>query len=229
MQIDPLERSVRLSVRELASFRNAPPAPRSGGSSWRAALGQEWHQTAAEQTRKQFPDAQMEVPIEAVWRHRDWTFHIQGRIDQSIPAPGKRRTLREVKTIRANLPAPAEELAARYPQHLAQVATYLALAQVLPQFEGRTLRAELAWIDIDTGTVQIQALRENDAARFTAQLDTLIPFLEDRRTARGRLLKAKLVAPFETLREGQAEFQTALESAALAAPTLLLQAPTGIR
>lgn len=227
MQIDPLDRSVRLSVRELASFRNAPPAPRSGGGSWRAALGQEWHQTAAEQTRTQFPEAQMEVPIEATWRHRDWTFHIQGRIDQSIPTPDGGRTLREVKTIRAALPAPAEELAARYPQHLAQAATYLALAQVLPEFENQALRAELAWIDIDTGTVQIQALRENDAARFTDQLDTLIPFLEDRRTARGRLREAKLKAPFETLREGQAEFQTALEAAALAAPTLLLQAPTG--
>jgi Rad3-related DNA helicase len=227
MQIDPLNRAVRLSVRELAGFRNAPPAPRPGGGSWRAALGQEWHQTAAEQTRTQNPEARFEVSLEAIWRHRDWTFHIQGRIDQIIPAPDDRLTLREVKTIRASLPAPAEELAARYPQHLAQAATYLALTRVLPEFQNANLRAELAWIDIDTGTVQIQALEPGDEARFTEQLDALIPFLEDRRNARGRLQHAELKPPFETLREGQAEFQTALQTAVLEAPTLLLQAPTG--
>ncbi|CAI8325706.1 MAG: Uncharacterised protein [Opitutia bacterium UBA7350] len=227
MQLEPLERTVHLSVRELASFRNAPPTQHKGGGVWRAALGLEWHQTAAEQTQIQFPEAKMEVPIQAIWRHRDWTFHVQGRIDQVIPISKDLSILREVKTIRASLPAPVEELAARYPQHLAQVATYLALAQVLPKFKALTLRAELAWIDIDTGTVQVQALQENDAARFTEQLDALIPFLEDRRTARGRLRKAKLKAPFKTLRDGQAEFQTALKDAALKAPTLLLQAPTG--
>lgn len=227
MQIDPLERSIQLSVGELASFRNAPPAPRPGGGSWRAALGQEWHQTAAEQTAQQFPEARFEVPLEAIWRHRDWTFRIQGRIDQIIPAPHDGLTLREVKTIRASLPAPAEELAARYPQHLAQAATYLALARVRPEFQAATLRAELAWIDIDTGTVQIQSLGPGDETRFNQQLDALIPFLEDRRSARGRLLDAELKPPFETLREGQAEFRTALRAAALEAPTLLLQAPTG--
>ena len=227
MQLDPDKRTVHLSVRELACFRNAPPPPHLGGGAWRAALGQKWHQTAAEQTQSQFPAAQMEVPIEAVWRHRDWTFHIQGRIDQIIPTTEDRCILREVKTIRAGLPAPPEELAARYPQHLAQIATYLALARVLPEFNARTLHAELAWIDIDSGTLQIQALQENDSARFTDQLDTLIPFLEDRRTARGRLRDAKLKAPFETLREGQAVFRTTLKDAALNSPTLLLQAPTG--
>lgn len=227
MQLDPDKRTVHLSVRELACFRNAPPPPHPGGGAWRAALGQKWHQTAAEQTQSQFPAAQMEVPIEAVWRHRDWTFHIQGRIDQIIPTTEDRCILREVKTIRSGLPAPPEELAARYPQHLAQIATYLALARVLPEFNARTLHAELAWIDIDSGTLQIQALQENDSARFTDQLDTLIPFLEDRRTARGRLRDAKLKAPFETLREGQAVFRTTLKDAALNSPTLLLQAPTG--
>lgn len=227
MQIDPHERSVHLSVRELASFRNAPPAPQSGGGAWRAALGQEWHQTAAKQTRAQFPATRLEVPIEASLRHRDWTFYIQGRIDQIIPLPEDGFTLREVKTIRAALPMPAEELAERYPQHLAQVATYLALAQRLPEFQKVLLSAELAWIDIDTGTVQIQTLEEKDPPRFVEQLDALIPFLEDRRNARGRLRAATLKAPFTTLREGQAEFRSALEAAALAAPTLLLEAPTG--
>ena len=230
MQIDSLDRTVRLSVRELASFRNAPPRAHftASGGAWRAALGQEWHQTAAEQTRVQNPQAQFEVSIQATWRHRDWTFQIQGRIDQVIPGADDSLTFREIKTIRAALPLPEETLATRYSDHLAQVATYLNLAKVLPEFENKNLKAELCWIDIDSGTLQILPLGESHAeAVFQQQLDCLIPFLDDRRNAIQRLENTTLRPPFETLREGQEAFQKSLEKASIAAPAILLQAPTG--
>ena len=145
------------------------------------------------------------------------------RIDQIIPLP--KDGLPCAKSKPSAPPPHARRGSRALPQHLAQVATYLALAQVrIPK--GPPL-AELAWIDIDSGTVQIQTLEEKDPSRFVDQLDALIPFLEDRRKARGRLRAATLKAPFTTLREGQAEFRSALEAAALAAPTLLLEAPTG--
>jgi Rad3-related DNA helicase len=228
MEIDAPARSVRLSVGELARFRSAPTTSSGTSGQWRATLGQEWHQIAAEQIQTQYPEARFEETIKAIWRHRDWTFHIQGRIDQIIPIAKGQLTLREIKTIRMALPMPEEELVANYPHHLAQVAIYLNLARVLPEFECFKLNAELCWIDIDHGTLQVLPLSEESAqTAFTQQLDTLIPFLNDRRDACQRLQETTLKPPFESLREGQADFQVALEKACQTAPTILLQAPTG--
>lgn len=228
MEIDAPARSVRLSAGELARFRSAPTSNSGANGQWRATLGQEWHQTAAEQIQTKYPEARFEQTIKAIWHHRDWTFHIQGRIDQIIPIGKNKITLREVKTIRMALPMPEEELVTYYPHHLAQLAIYLNLTRVLPEFESFKLNAELCWIDIDHGTLQVLTLNEDAAqAAFTRQLDALLPFLNDRREARQRLQEATLKPPFKSLREGQAEFQEALEKACQAAPTILLQAPTG--
>lgn len=226
MQIDPLARTVRLSVRELATFRNVPLSEGSGGNSWRAAVGQQWHKASEQKTRESHADARFEVPLKALWLHRDWTFDIQGRIDQILPTDGG-LIIREVKTVRAALPASAEELAGRYPDYFAQAATYLGLARVLSEFAGAELRAELLFINIEDGALQSIALDPEDEATFTRQLDALLPFLEDRRDYRLRLQQHTLKPAFETLRDGQAELFAALDKAALRAETVLLEAPTG--
>ena len=226
MRIDPISRAVYLNVRELAAFRNVPTRERSGRSPWRAVLGQKWHKESEVQTSKHSPEATFEVTIAAQIMHRDWTFHVKGRVDQIIPTEDTYQ-LREVKTVRTALPASATELAATYPEYFAQVAIYLGLARILPDYADRHLTAELQFIDIETGALQAVALCAADEALFETQLDRLIPFLEDRRACRIRLNEADIAPAFTELREGQAELFAALDKAALQSKTVLLEAPTG--
>jgi Rad3-related DNA helicase len=226
MQIDPIARTVRLSVRELATFRQVPVSDGHSASPWRAAVGQQWHTTAANQSRTTHAEARFEVPIQATWLHREWTFEIQGRVDQLLPESDHLR-IREVKTVRSSLPASPEELASRYPDYFAQVAIYLCLARVLPEYADTELRAELCFIDIETGHIQLVPITTADEQAFTDQLNTLLPFLEDRRNCQLRLQGIDLKPAFETLREGQAELFATLDQAALQSKTVLLEAPTG--
>lgn len=227
MQIDPIARSVRLSVREFATFRNLPVnEPVGGYSGWRAAVGQQWHKVSEAQTREQTADARFEVTIVAEVRHRDWIFKLQGRIDQIVPdATGL--CLREVKTVRVPLPIDEDELIDRYPDHFAQIATYQALAELLPDYSDVELAAELLFIDIENGAVQSVPIDEATRSLFTQQLDALIPFLNDRRSCRLRLNETNITPAFNDLREGQAELIATLNKAALQAKTVILEAPTG--
>lgn len=226
MQIDPTTRTVQLSVRELATFRQVPHSSGLGGQAWRAAVGQQWHKTAETQMQAQQPEARFEVSLAAKWKHKEWNFEFKGRIDQIIP-DGQGLLLREVKTVRATLPASAETLLNQYPDYFAQAASYLQLARVLPEYATTELRAELYFIDIENGAVQSVPLTTEDEARFTQQLEVLLPFLNDRRQSRLRLSAATIHPAFETLREGQAELFQRLEQAALQAKSVLLEAPTG--
>lgn len=226
MQIDALERTVRLSVRELAAFRNVPISDSPVAGPWRASVGQQWHLIAEEQTRSQSDEALFEVPLKARIRHKDWTFQIQGRVDQLLPSPGK-LTVREVKTVTHPLPAPADELCERYPDYFAQAAVYLGLLRALPDYQDRQLDAELQFIGITDGCVQTIELTENEESLYRRQLNRLIPFLNDRRDARLRLDQIEIKPAFETLRDGQAELFAKLEGSALQAKTVLLEAPTG--
>lgn len=227
MQIDPIARSVHLSVRELAAFRQIPERAGLGGRQpWRAAVGQQWHKTAEAQTRLQQPEARFEVPLEAQWKQRDWNFHLKGRIDQVIPR-GADLLIREVKTVRGMLPAPEETLLNQYPDYFAQVATYLQLARLLPKYAQSQLSAELQFIDIENGAVQSVALGASEEALFTRQLDTLLPFLNDRRHCRIRLNETTIRPAFEQLRPGQPELFQTLQDSALQAQSVLLEAPTG--
>lgn len=226
MEIDVQARSVRLSVRELATFRNVPLKESPAMGPWRANVGQQWHQVAEEQTRSLVPNAQFELPVKSLIRHREWTFHIQGRIDQLLPR-STTVTIREVKTITRTLPASHEDLLDRYTDYFAQAAIYLGLMRGLPDYQGVHLSAELQLIGIADGCVQSVPLTENEESLFTQQLDALIPFLNDRRTARLRLDQIEIRPAFETLREGQADLFTQLKDSALHAQTVLLEAPTG--
>lgn len=226
MQIDALNRTVRVSVRELATFRNVPTTEAPSTGPWRASVGQQWHLIAEEQTQQQHPEAEFEHSIKATIQHRDWMFKVQGRIDQLLPSKDK-LTVREVKTISSALPAAADELYDRYPDYYAQVAIYLGLLRALPEYNSNTLTAELQFIGITDGCVQNVPLTENEESLYTQQLDALIPFLNDRRDARLRLDAIEIKPAFETLRDGQAALFTKLEDSALKAQTVLLEAPTG--
>lgn len=226
MEIDPMQRSVRLSVRELAIFRNHPTPRGHGRSPWRAAVGQQWHQTAAEETLAAESAARIETTVQCVWRHRGWNFHLNGRVDQLIP-DGQALRIREVKTIRSLLPAPEETLLSLYPEYFAQVSIYKALLGVLPDYASQALRAEVQFINIENGARQSVELGPEEHALFPAQLDELLRFLEERRSRCLRLNAAQIAPAFPSLRPGQAELFTTLSESALRAKVVLLQAPTG--
>lgn len=226
MQVEPSQRSVRLSARELAVFRNQPIARGHGHSPWRAAVGQQWHKSAEAESLDAEPEARFEVTVSADWRHRDWLFLINGRIDQLLPAPGG-LLIREVKTIRNPLPAPDESLIGQYGEYFAQAAIYRAMLRVLPEYAGQAVEAEVQFINIENGARQSVALKAEEHALFERQMDRLVPFLEERRGGLNRLRAAEIRPAFETLRSGQAELFATLREAALGARVVLAQAPTG--
>lgn len=226
MLIDAMQRSVRLSVRELAVFRNQPSAQGHGRSPWRAAVGLQWHKSAEMESLSVQPDTQIEVTVSANWRHRDWLFQINGRIDQILPTENG-RLLREVKTIRRPLPAPDESLIEQYPDYFAQTSAYLAILNVLPEYTGQSIEAEVQFINIENGALQSVQLEAPEKALFEKQLDQLIPFLEERRGSLTRLKETTIRPAFEQLRSGQAELFVALHEAALQSVCVLTQAPTG--
>lgn len=226
MRIDHQARRVSLSVGELARFRQGSPSRSEGFTQWRAEVGQQWHRTAADKARAEFPGARFEESFCVSWLHRDWHFEIQGRIDQLLPTPGG-YLIREVKSVREALPAAVGELAAAYPEYFAQAAAYLCLLRKHPDWKAANLRATLLFIDIHSGRVQQVLLDEDDEARFTAQLDRLLPYLDDRRNARARFSEGTIEPAFQVLRDGQAAAFSDLDAAATAAPIVLFEAPTG--
>ena len=226
MQVDPLQRSVRLSARELAVFRHQPIARGHGRSPWRAAVGQQWHKSAEAESLGEQPEAQFEVTVNADWRHRDWLFRLSGRIDQLLPLAGG-HLIREVKTVRSPLPAPNEVLIEQYSEYFAQAATYLAMLRALPEYADLAVEAEVQFINIENGARQSVALQAEECALFERQMDRFIPFLEERRGSLNRLREASIRPAFETLRPGQPELFATLREAALGARVVLAQAPTG--
>jgi DNA excision repair protein ERCC-2 len=226
MQIDPLQRSVRLNARELAVFDRQPISRGNGYSPWRAAVGQQWHKSAEACSLSELPEARFEVSIKANWRHRDWLFQLSGRIDQLLPTKGG-FLIREVKTIRSPLPASDESLIELYTEYFAQAATYRAMLSVLPESREHTIEAEVQFINIESGARQSVTLSSQEYALFEQQLDELVPFLEERRSGLNRFRGADIQPAFTTLRPGQAEFFSTLHEAALQARFVLAQAPTG--
>ncbi len=226
MRIDPEKSSVHLSVGELAAFRQYSSTAARKAGPWRAALGQRWHKESQAQTETVHPGARFEVPVQVQWRHRRWTYHLKGRIDQVLLQDGN-WIIREVKTVRTPLPADKTTLLSTHPSHFAQAAAYLAMVRSLPEFSEHPATAQLQLIHIDDGTVQNIDLEEPEEALFAEQLNTLLPYLEDRRTANKRLHELEIKPAFHKLRPGQADLFKHVESAANQSKYNLLQAPTG--
>lgn len=226
MRIDAQAKQVGLSVGELAGFRNVPGERGHTAGRWRAEVGQQWHKQVEAMAAAAFPGARFEESFSVSWLHQGWRFDLQGRIDQLLPTPGG-HLIREVKTIRSALPASSADLAEHYPEYFAQAAIYLCLLRKHAAWQGQELRAELLFIEIESGAIQHVPLTEADEARFTAQLDRILPYLEDRRNCRLRFSGTAIAPAFPELREGQQAAFEALAEACLKSPTVLFEAPTG--
>ena len=227
MQLALAERSVTLSVGEFAAFRVGTAAQRTYREGiWRAQLGTVWHEQMRQQTADNLPDARFEVAIEAVYQHRGWTFKLRGRIDQLIETK-EGLLLREVKTTSRPIPIDEAELRKYYPHYFNQIATYLALARLQPEFKEQTLLGELLLVDITHGITQKVRIEPNDFRRFETQLDAYILFLEECWQNKLRIQSLDFKPAFPTPRPGQVEAQQALESAIDQTRYVLFEAPTG--
>lgn len=229
MIIDAHNRCVQISVGELANFQNTSEDHSRSGLEWRAELGRHWHTSLQEKTAKEYPLSTFEVPIKKRLQFGQWTFEIQGRIDQFIRDGSRLNRIREIKTLRHPLPDEATVLKQKFPQHFAQLAIYKYLIERLPEFDcsGQRIEYELTCIDIDSGFIQSVELTEADESFVHNQINALLPFLNDRLNARLRLNDIALIAPFPELRDGQAELLATLSQATLESPHILVQAPTG--
>ena len=164
--------------------------------------------------------------VSKILHYKNWSFEIQGRIDQLIDTEDGHLIINEIKTIRNPLPEDSTRLRESYPHYIAQAAIYWELIQSLPDYADFRTSVQLTYVDIDTGLSQILSLEAEDENYLERQLDTLLPFLNDRSQARQRL-NSICQAPFPTLREGQSELIQALETATLQSTHILVQAPTG--
>ena len=172
MELDVSQRSVRLSVGELATFRNRPSPSSQGTNPWRAAVGQQWHKSTENLVKAEQPGASFEVNVSVDWRHSDWLFQLNGRIDQLLPTK-KGALVREVKTTRSPLPAPDETLLADYPAYFAQAASYRAMLEVLPEYTGQLITAEVQFINIENGALQSVSLDSSENIIFEQQIEVL--------------------------------------------------------
>ena len=226
MEINASQRRVRLSVGELATFRNRPRPCGNGSNLWRAVVGRQWHKSSENLIKAEHPEARFEVTVSADWRHSNWLFQLNGRIDQLLPT-SQGALVREVKTIRSPLPMPDKTLLADYPAYFAQAATYQSILEVLPEYAGQLITAEVQFINIENGALQSVSLGPSEHAIFKKQLDQLIPFLDERLESLNRLREAQIKPAFDTLRVGQAELFQTLHNAALQSRHVFAQAPTG--
>lgn len=248
MQFSLADRTVSLSVGEFAAFSLGPRPGGTGTSGlWRAQLGQHWHTQLRSRTEQEHtvggmlrPDVQFEVPLEGRLVHRGWTFLLGGRIDQLVAG-----TLREIKTVALPLPTDEATLRADYPEYFLQAAMYLLLLRTAPALPGlpppghiglaepgtrnpAPARAELVFVELDSGLSQTLPLTPFDEALVHHQLDALVAFLDERLRARARRRALQFSSPFDSLRPGQESIQRDLRSAfSLQRSALLFEAPTG--
>ena len=227
MEINAVERTIQISVGELARFQNGVHDYVSGGLEWRAELGRKWHDTINEETKKEDPLAQFEVTIKQNVFIHNWNFQITGRIDQIVSGNQRRKKLIEIKSVSHPLPEKEEYLKEKYPHYFAQVAIYKYLAERDSKLSALGFSAEIHFVDINSGIHQNVSLDEDAEDIFKQQTNALLPFLNDRLNAKIRLNDIALVSPFPELRDGQADLLIKLEKASLDGSHILLQAPTG--
>ena len=231
MRIFSGERRASLSVRELADFALGPRR-RFGGPSgtWRAELGREWHSSLRAESEllgNQEGEVRHEVSVRGILLRGGWAVELEGRVDK-LSENNALALVSELKTTFLPLPASEESLREKYPHYFLQVSAYLLLFRLLPDYSQKQVVGELRFADVSGGGfIQTLPVEPCDDVALEEQIKALLEFLEARRSSRQRLSVLSFNKPFETLREGQAEAQMALEQSFATAPVALFEAPTG--
>jgi len=244
VQIDHERRAATFALGELAAFSAGPrPADSGPAGRWRAEIGSHWHrekraalETSSASTTTSAADAlpglappaapSFEVPIRGAIAHRGWLFHLEGRLDQSLPGP-EGAHLRELKTTLERLPRPAEELRAARPEHFHQLGLYLALSELAEPT--KRFSGEVLYVEAGTGLEQSVPFTEADRLALHGHLDAVAEFLEQRRSALQRLRALRWTPAFAAPRPGQENIVPDLVAALAAEPRapVVLHAPTG--
>ncbi len=227
MVIHEEENRVSLSVGEFAQFQLGPRPQRGRKAGlWRMQLGQSWHQQIQREDEAANPDTSSEVVIRATWFEAGWHIHLHGRIDQ-LERTESASILREIKTVSHALPLPEGDIATRYPDYLCQLAAYVKLARLLPEYEGKPVAGELVLVEIEQGLRQVLPLTETHEAPFDTQMTSLCAFLNERRAAATRRRTLSYRPAFDQFRPEQEDAIAQLKAHSTRAGALVLEAPTG--
>lgn len=234
LKIDWKERVWRGSVRECAEFLT-PSQPGAGSplGRWRLALGQRWHKEINQREKESRADSfQSEVPVEGSLVSGNWTFLLEGRIDQVLQEESH-SIIREVKTVMSALPVDSGDLRNEYPHYFLQLYLYLALWKS-PTKDHSEIEGELLFVDSTAGFTQsVKAgSREDWTLSLEQHLSIIASFLEEGRERREQRKKEEILNPFPDWRSEQtallAEFQLKAKSANDESAQLrLLEAPPG--
>ena len=108
-----------------------------------------------------------------------------------------------------------------------QLAAYRLMARESSEFKATPIEAGLVLIDIDSGITQTVALTPEDERAFEVQLDTLLRFVEQRRSSLERLAGLEFQPAFLQPRPGQESIQQELDEAGRQSRLVFFEAPTG--
>jgi Rad3-related DNA helicase len=221
------ERRASMSVREFSEFQLGPKTGGRGRTGrWRTEQGNQWHREMQRQTEAAYKSASFETAIRGVCIADDWTIDLHGRIDQ-IVIEGRTRRLREIKTVNAELPADRWELAREHPGYFNQLAAYLHLARLQPEWRDGDIIGELVFVSIAEGMVQLVPFAPEDEDFFARQMQRVTQFLDIRWAARRRLRGLNYKPPFIEPRPGQETICEAFAESACRSSIILFEAPTG--
>lgn len=197
MFINLHNRSITISVRELAEFQSGPATGSMRRSLKRAQLGQKWHQEARRLAETVYPEARFEVPLKATFMHRGWEVELEGRVDQWIQN-GENLRLRELKTVGLSLPISPQFLIQRFPEYVCQAVSYKLLTQKTMELDFTSITSELLWIDHQTGNTQLTPLGPRDEGIFYTQLESIVQFADnqERQYMRFKAIDIKTPYPF---------------------------------
>lgn len=229
MQIFFDKKTVALPISEFSEFTDSPTTSGGsgrGGGLWRAQLGQSWHSELRKQLALRDPQAEFEVTIAARWPHEQWVFELQGRADQVVHDENG-TTIREIKTVDFPLPAHEDDLRATYPGYFRQVQAYQRLYPLSIGQPDKAVRAELVFVEIQTGMTQTVPLETDENDGFLKQLNKIHRFVERRRDHLDRLRQFSFQPPFSTLRPGQEGIQEEIRETFSHQKLSLFEAPTG--
>ncbi len=145
--------------------------------------------------------------------------------DESPPAPGSpRRELRdEIGTSNVPVPAPTGRATSTPPAKFARNVIRDEPAAAPPEI----LRAELVFVEVDSGLAQTVTLTSADDFYFRTQLERVAEFLDLRLRARERLRNLRYRPAFAVPRPGQEMTQVELTALFQQHPLVLFEAPTG--
>jgi DNA excision repair protein ERCC-2 len=229
IRVDPVAKTISLSVRELCqeivrggSLNLLPLADIRGG------IGREVHEEYQRQAMVRRPDYRREQSFSFQTQVRNYTVHIQGRIDGLYLQEGI-WVVEEIKSVLDYDPVADHGKVPR--AHLIQLRLYLYFLNQMPNKE--KVRGQLILVGLDGSSklaLEVDAEPDETKCQVETAINRLIDLNETRQSRQGqkRAWADGFLFPFPGMRKGQSEMITAIEATLTHQRQLLISAPTGI-